>query len=225
MGILGKTFKEILSTSSNAPQASGGYQFSADWFSGRESYWHAILTQLKPTKLLEIGSYEGRSTVFLIEQCAQIVPAEIVCIDSWQGGVEHDINEMAEVEQRFDANVALAQKHDGHPVKVNKIKSLSYPALIRLSTNHRGTFDFIYVDGSHQAPDVLADAVLSFELLRRGGIMIFDDYLWSMEPFGQQDPLNMPKPAIDAFINIYQRKLRVLPGIPLYQIVVEKLYE
>ena len=30
--------------------------------------------------------------------------------------------------------------------------------------------------------------------------MIFDDYLWSMEPAGKQDPLNMPKPAIDSFI-------------------------
>ena len=70
---------------------------------------------------------------------------------------------------------------------------------------------------------MLADAVLSFWLLRRGGVMVFDDYLWSLEPWGQQDPLNMPKPAIDAFINIYQRKLRVLAGIPLYQIAIEKL--
>ncbi len=44
-----------------------------------------------------------------------------------------------------------------------------------------------------------------------------------MEPYGQQDSLNMPKPAIDAFINLFQRKLRVLPGIPLYQVAIEKL--
>ncbi len=77
------------------------------------------------------------------------------------------------------------------------------------------------MDGSHQAPDVLADAVFAFPLLKVGGLMIFDDYLWSMELPGQQDSFNMPKPAIDAFVNIYQRKVRVLSA-PLYQLYVMK---
>lgn len=111
------------------------------------------------------------------------------------------------------------------PQAAQKIKSLSHPALLGLLPEHRSTFDFIYVDGSHQAPDVLADALLSFWLLRVGGVMIFDDYLWSMEAYGQQDPLNMPKPAINAFVNLFQRKLRVINGIPLYQIAVQKLAE
>jgi hypothetical protein len=33
-------------------------------------------------------------------------------------------------------------------------------------------------DGSHRARDVLEDAVLSWPLLKVGGIMLFDDYLW-----------------------------------------------
>jgi hypothetical protein len=40
--------------------------------------------------------------------------------------------------------------------------------------------------------------------------MIFDDYVWCMEPHGQEDALNMPKPAIDAFVNINARKLQVM---------------
>lgn len=39
-------------------------------------------------------------------------------------------------------------------------------------------FDFIYVDGLHLSQDVLYDALLSFDLLKVGGILIFDDYLW-----------------------------------------------
>lgn len=39
-------------------------------------------------------------------------------------------------------------------------------------------FDFYYVDGSHVAPDVMADAVLGWRLLKPGGIMVFDDYEW-----------------------------------------------
>lgn len=84
-------------------------------------------------------------------------------------------------------------------------------------------FDLIYIDGSHRAADVLIDAVMSFQLLRIGGMMIFDDYIWTMEPQGQEDLLNMPKPAIDAFTSIFARKIRLHPFMPLYQVFLTKL--
>jgi hypothetical protein len=46
--------------------------------------------------------------------------------------------------------------------------------------------------------------------------MVFDDYLWAEGLRGDKDPLRCPKPAIDAFINIYLRKLQILPK-PLYR--------
>lgn len=49
-------------------------------------------------------------------------------------------------------------------------------------------YDFIYVDGSHLAPDVLTDAVLSWRLLKPGSIMIFDDFLWDGLPRPEQRP-------------------------------------
>ena len=39
-------------------------------------------------------------------------------------------------------------------------------------------FDFIYIDSDHSPTAVLADAVLAWPLLKVGGVMIFDDYLW-----------------------------------------------
>ena len=52
--------------------------------------------------------------------------------------------------------------------------------------------------------------------------MIFDDYIWSMEVMGKQDLLNMPKPAIDAFLNIFQRKMQIVRGAPVYQLYAAK---
>ena len=46
-----------------------------------------------------------------------------------------------------------------------------------ISQGHKESFDFIYIDPSHQAPDILTDAVLAFKLLRLSGVMVFDDYL------------------------------------------------
>ena len=37
-------------------------------------------------------------------------------------------------------------------------------------------FDLVYIDASHEAADVLADAVLAWPLLKPGGFLGFDDY-------------------------------------------------
>ena len=84
-------------------------------------------------------------------------------------------------------------------------------------------FDFVYVDGSHEAPDVLADALLAHRLVRAGGVIAFDDYLWSPLPDGEQDHYLLVKPAVDAYVNAFQRKVRVLQGLPAYQLYVQKL--
>ncbi len=204
--------------------AAQEYEFTADWFSGHTPVWTQLIEQLKPTRILEIGSFEGRSTCYLMENCSKIAPVEIYCVDTWEGGVEHDKNAMGEVERRFDHNVTLAKQRASHAASVRKLKKTSTQALAEIVARREAPFDLIYVDGSHQAPDVLTDAVLAFQLLRIGGIMIFDDYLWRLGPDGKQDPLNMPKPAIDSFINIFQRKLRIIGGLPIYQLYIEKLF-
>jgi predicted O-methyltransferase YrrM len=198
------------------------YEFTTDWLSRFAGVWSQILARFPPSRILEIGSYEGRAACFLVDTCAAQRPIELHCVDTWQGGVEHDASGMPAVENRFDRNIELACAKAAHPVSFHKHKALSAAALIKLLAEGRGeSFDLIYVDGSHQAPDVLADAVLSFQLLRVGGVLIFDDYLWSEE--GQpKDFYQLPKPAVDAFVNIYQRKLQVL-GAPLYQLYTRKV--
>ena len=198
------------------------YEFTTDWFSAFSGVWGQILERYQPALALEIGSFEGRSACFMIERCGARRDFELHCLDTWAGGVEHDATAMAAVEARFDANIGLACERAAHAVRVEKDKTSSMAGLVaRLAQGRAGSFDLIYVDGSHQAPDVLADAVLAFQLLRVGGVLIFDDYLWSMEARGQEDFYNLPKPAIDAFVNIFQRKLTI-HSASLYQLYMEK---
>lgn len=81
---------------------------------------------------------------------------------------------------------------------------------------------WIYVDGSHEAQDVFCDAAGAFRLLKSGGILVFDDYLWT-EPMQRGGHVNRtPKPAIDAFVNIFYDRLTVVAGAGLWQLYLRK---
>ena len=69
---------------------------------------------------------------------------------------------------RFRQNTAaFADRITEHP-------GYSFDSLRRIE----GEFDFIYIDGWHSAFGALADGVMTWPLLKVGGVMIFDDYLW-----------------------------------------------
>lgn len=130
---------------------------------------------------------------------------------------------MTKVEERFHHNTKLATSRAAYPVQFHVHKGQSDQALARLlADGKQGYFDLVFIDGSHQAPDVLCDAVLGFRLLRKNGLLAFDDYLWTEElPYGR-DPIRCPKLAIDAFTNIYFRKILILET-KLYQLYVQKI--
>jgi predicted O-methyltransferase YrrM len=201
------------------------YQFTNDWFDTiAKKVWDKVVPLIKPTKILEVGSYEGASACYLIEKCGAETDLEIHCVDTWSGGLVRLVSEEDEraIEARFKHNIKLATEASPNKINVVVHRGLSDNCLSRLlSENKKDYFDFIYIDGSHEASEVLCDAVLGFKLLRIGGIMAFDDYLWTKEfPYGK-DILRCPKPAIDAFINLNIRKLQILSA-PLYQIYIQK---
>jgi len=202
------------------------YNFTVRWFEDSARHvWDQLIPQIKPARILEVGCYEGASTCYLIDTLARERGIEMHCVDTWGGGAElpSDGVDMEAVETRFKQNTRLAV--DNSPGRVDLIvhKESSDLCLSRLlSEGKSGYFDFVYVDGSHQAPDVLCDAVLGFKLLKIGGVLAFDDYLWAETSETTKDPLRCPKPAIDAFVNINFRKLRVIKA-PLYQLFVQKL--
>jgi hypothetical protein len=204
------------------------YRFSEDWFSPCIPIWTNLFNQLNPTKVLEIGSFEGRSTCFLIENLTQARDIELHCIDTWHGAVEHQIGgfaqtNMSAVEERFLYNVNLSIEKSPHSIDLKIHKGTSDIELSKLlSAGLNNYFDFIYVDGSHQAPDVLTDAIFSFKLLKVGGLIAFDDYLWSEPLPGGKDIIRCPKIAIDAFTNIFARKVKII-NAHLDQLYVQKI--
>lgn len=159
--------------------------FTNDWF---EDENRKLFTKLRlfirpNAHSLEIGSYEGRSSIWLSENFDSVT-----CVDTWEGSMEHDAVQKMNLYDRFLHNTQ-------HIRNITPVRGRSVDILSRFIVEKR-QFDFIFVDGSHLMKDVLTDAVLCHELLTSGGIIVFDDYIWGKDyPIHQQ-----PGPAIDAFI-------------------------
>jgi len=205
------------------------FKFTNTWFNdAAKNQWEKLISQIKPKKILEIGSYEGASTCYLIEKLALENPIEIHCIDAWsiEMGEESDYKhygsniDMSAVESRFRQNTKLAIEKSPKKVNLTIDKGFSDAQLSKLLSNgKKNYFDFIYIDGSHLGPDVLCDAVLSFRLLKVNGVMAFDDYLW---PSANKNLTRIPKMAIDSFVNLYSEKIAIF-NAPLYQIYLKKI--
>jgi hypothetical protein len=204
----------------------GEYEFTVDWFTQNEHVWRLIFQKLLPDakKILEIGSFEGRSAVWLMQNgFNRDLGGDLYCIDTWQGGVDYEQAQIpkiqiSEVERRFDHNIEQAKLRAPH-VKLHKIRQASRASLVQLlASGHAESFDFVYVDGSHMANEVLSDLVLSFALCKLGGVIVCDDYLKDQG----QNPLFVPKLAIDSFVNCFVGKVAVLGQLPLYQLYLRK---
>lgn len=218
------------------------YEFTKDWFSWAPEVWTQLIPMLPERRsFLEIGSFEGRSAVWIIEN--MMGPGDwIDCVDTWEGGEEHSEEDMWTVEQRFDANIIKAldcrsTKHrsregswghtrfasdgpDAENNRVYKYKATSTEFLAEKVSDwlfrKNGLYNFIYIDGSHQAKDVLTDACMAWQVLAPGGIMVFDDYVWG----NPRDILHRPKVAIDAFVNTFAEELQVVHSG--YQLIVKR---
>lgn len=190
-----------------------GYDFTNDWFEQTaKATWDDLFSKfIKPKKILEIGSFEGKSVCYLIEKLGRESDLEIHAIDTWAGG--YDINDalaraeiqMSDVEARFHKNVKLAAESVPNQIQIHVHKGCSDREMAKLLViGHE--FDFIYVDGSHETFDTLVDLVFAFKLLKVGGLLAVDDYLWQNE----DKPYCKPKFAIDAFVNLALHKITLV---------------
>ena len=141
-------------------------QFSENWFEHNIPHWQRWLGDFagRPgVRMLEIGSFEGRSTRWLCEHILTADDARIDCLDLFAPDPVY-----GDYPARFRANTAA------HARKIRMWPGPSFDSLRRVE----GPYDIVYIDGWHSAFGAMADGVMSWPLLKVGGVMIFDDYLW-----------------------------------------------
>lgn len=164
------------------------------------SEWLGSYKNKENLNFLEIGSQEGRSAVWFLTAILTHQTSRLTCIDPmWDNN-----------ESTFKHNIELTGAAD----KVRLIKKNSEEALLYLKEN---SFDFIYIDGSHMAINVLADSIYSWQLLKKNGLLLFDDYLWEPKK-PKHERCQYP---IDLFLNHFKDKIELIHKG--YQVLVKKL--
>lgn len=181
------------------PEGFFGSNFFEQWIPN----WQGQLALIagKPNIVgVEVGVLHGDCTVFCADRIA-----------NGENSVHYaiDINE----NEYLQNNIAPYSN-------VKFIKGASVEVLRHLTHNgqSKGFADYVYIDGSHLAIDVMQDAVLAWYILKDNGILIFDDYGWGAHT---TDMKQKPKLAIDAFLTSYDGHTEILYGG--WQVFVKKL--
>lgn len=133
--------------------------------------WAAAGIVQAPGRIVEIGSFRGRSTIVLRRAAEPQV--EVVAIDPHGGGdrgpqeITPDAIRGDADHRTFHANLAAAGVADG----VRHVRRTSDEALAEVE----GTIDLLYVDGAHRYRPARADIERWGERVRPGGTMLVHD--------------------------------------------------
>lgn len=144
------------------------------WPLYREMVYKAPKDRL--SKFVEVGAFRGRSTSFLgVEIINSGKPIELYVVDHFAGSREiHALGINTEpLIVQFSNNLKpvsteLAGRflvYDGKSVEAAK-------QFVDCD------LDFVFLDGSHETPDVIADIESWYPKIKPGGVIAGDDYSW-----------------------------------------------
>ncbi|MEG4089580.1 tetratricopeptide repeat protein [Microcoleus sp. Pol12B4] len=180
--------------------AAKDYQFTQDWFTHNIPIWQRHLqefTGIAEFQVVEIGSFQGMSACWLLDNILTHPTAKITCIDLY-------------FQQHFKGNIVKTGAAD----RVIELEGYSQDLLINLNSEY---YDVAYIDGCHKPTSALQDAILSWRLVKVGGLMIFDDYEFTFPDSPEQDT----KIGIDVFLEMFGSQLEVVHQG--YQLIVKKI--
>jgi predicted O-methyltransferase YrrM len=166
------------------------------WFTKNIFFLDKIFNSFYKHKIkyiLEIGSFEGISALYFLEKFQDCF---ISCVDPFTGSDEHTNKKIkSKLEKNFDYNLAP------HNRRYKKIKMKSS---VFFNLNQK-KYDLIYIDGSHRFEDVYNDATEASNCLKKNGLLIFDDYFWTL-----YDEFLNPMAAINKFIRLNYKSYEIV---------------
>jgi predicted O-methyltransferase YrrM len=183
------------------------YKYSQQWFlySEIKNCLFQLLDKSKENKILEIGCYEGLSSVFFADNFLDNPNSSLTCVDPFLT-ITNDHKQFLQnnEEMNFDYNISICKNSDR--ISINKTTSDIF------FENNNQTYNFIYIDGCHEPDIIKRDMENSFSNLEKNGIMWMDDY-------GGGDGIQI-KNIMDAFLEKYKGQYELIHKG--YQLAIKK---
>lgn len=136
------------------------------WMSDKELAWLAERAKTH-YRIVEVGSWKGRSTVALAEN----TPGIVLAVDTWLGSMEHSAELIGPEGQLFQQ---FTENTKGLPVFPMQLLSAS--AAKAFDAMSFRVFDMIFIDAAHDYESVKEDILLWKALLQPGGLLCGHDY-------------------------------------------------
>jgi hypothetical protein len=149
--------------------------FSNNWFECSElkANINCFLNKTAKNKILEIGCYEGSFSSFISNNYLDTEGSILYCIDPF------DINDKNSPVYGNIKDIFL--KNIKNTKNWNKIRLRHCYSDYFFNENknkvNKQTFNFIYIDGSHEINNIILDFTESLNILEENGILWMDDYL------------------------------------------------
>lgn len=200
--------------------------FTQHWFEGlgKKNFEQLknIIDINKPINFLEIGCFEGNCHKWMYENILIHPQSKSTVIDPFDMTITH-LNWKDSIYNSFTQNLS------NYLEKINIQKGFSDDILPILEKN---SYDIIYIDGDHSANAAFKDGINSIDLLKKDGIMIFDDYLWigtnapDWNKNGNIGNFNNPCIGINLFYEANKKQFELLKNfVPECKIIdLNKLY-
>ena len=187
---------------------SSSYRYTNNWFDRNINISMKMLQQLyktnndyKKVDILEIGTHEGRSTIWMLDNLCCHPNSTFTSIDPYfPEDVTSPVNSVTY--QNFLHNISLCSSKS----KFVQYKDLSSNILPKL-LNESKVYDIIYIDGSHLMEDVLYDLRMSDVLVKNGGVILLDDIGYEKKdsgPFGAVTRFLNENKSYDIILQEYQ---------------------
>lgn len=154
-------------------------------WNGTSMVFSNLIDEVKPNLIIEVGTWKGLSAITMAKHIKKSnLNCQIICVDTWLGALEF----WSSMKSTPERNLLL--KH-GYPqiyyqflsnVIHNNVQDIILPfpntSLIaaRYFANTGNKAQLIYIDASHDEPDVYADIQVYYEILENGGVIFGDDW-------------------------------------------------
>jgi hypothetical protein len=152
------------------------YIYTQNWFLESEikqkilnSPYSCYINKNNKNNILEIGCFEGLSSVFFADNFLTNNESTLTCIDPFLHIDNNDhFKLLNNVENNFNHNISICE--NSNKITIHKITSDDF-----FKINNK-KFNFIYIDGCHETEFIRRDMENSFACLESNGIMWMDDY-------------------------------------------------